>query len=258
MVVVVQLLAADDRGEGREVGRRVVGLEVPVAPEVAEPVDDAGGEHRNAEHLHGEDGDAGEPEQRELGHGERGDARDAEARVDVALHPVVGGAVPELVEHRGVGRRLAVELRPLEQHLADAVDLRAVRVLGTFAAGVMLAVHRHPLLRDHARGEPQPEAEEVLQEGVQVDGAVRLAAVQVDGDRQQRDVTAERGPGDQGPHRHVPGSEKKRHEYLAMALSDGERRTIPEAGAGRWMRCSILRPPLGGPPPRPPRRSPLR
>jgi hypothetical protein len=70
----------------------------------------------------------------------------------------------------------------------DAEDARAVRIVFGLALGVVLAMDRGPLLRDHAGREPQPEAEEVADDRMQVQGAVRLAAVEIDRDGGDRDL----------------------------------------------------------------------
>ena len=67
-------------------------------------------------------------------------------------------------------------------------DLRAVRIFFGLALGVVLAVDRGPLLGHLAGGQPQPETEEVARDGMQLQRAVRLVAVQVDGDAGDRDV----------------------------------------------------------------------
>jgi hypothetical protein len=53
---------------------------------------------------------------------------------------------------------------------------------------MVLAMHGHPLARDHSRGEPQPEAEEVTDRGMQRESAVRLVPVEEDRDAGDRDV----------------------------------------------------------------------
>ncbi len=63
-----------------------------------------------------------------------------------------------------------------------------MRILGGLALGVVLAVDRGPFLGDHARGEPQPEAEEMGDHGMQVERAVRLATVQVERHPRDRDL----------------------------------------------------------------------
>jgi hypothetical protein len=74
----------------------------------------------------------------------------------------------------------AVQLGTLPHHLVDAAGLRAVRVFFGLALGVVLAVDGRPLLGHHAGGHPQPETEEVAEDRVQVERAVRLATVQVE------------------------------------------------------------------------------
>ena len=49
-----------------------------------------------------------------------------------------------------------------------------MRVFGGLDLGVVLAMDRGPFLGDHAGGQPQPEAEEVADQRVQVEAAVRL------------------------------------------------------------------------------------
>jgi len=79
----------------------------------------------------------------------------------MALQPVVGCAVAE-ARHRvlvlGFG---TVQLGALQQHRPDAVNVRAVRVIGLLTFGMVLAVDRGPLLGDLAGGQPQPEPEEM-------------------------------------------------------------------------------------------------
>jgi len=74
--------------------------------------------------------------------------------VDVALDPVVGRAMAvffQRLDHLGLG---AIQLGALPEDFFDPARLRAVRVFGGFAFGVVLAVDGDPLLGDHARGEP--------------------------------------------------------------------------------------------------------
>ena len=63
-----------------------------------------------------------------------------------------------------------------------------MRVLVGLAASVVLAVDGDPFLGPHAGGQPQPESEEMADQRVQIDGAVSLAAVQVQGDGGDRDL----------------------------------------------------------------------
>jgi hypothetical protein len=59
-----------------------------------------------------------------------------------------------------------------------------VRVFLGLALGVVLAVDRHPLAGDHRGGQPGPEAEHVRDRRVEIHAAMRLAAVQVQRDRE--------------------------------------------------------------------------
>ena len=88
----------------------------------------------------------------------------------------------------GVGFFRDVQLGAPPQYGAQALHLRAVRVLGGLAPGVVLAMDRHPVARRHPRGDPQPKAEEVTGDRMQVQRPVRLRAVQEDGDGGDGDV----------------------------------------------------------------------
>ena len=63
-----------------------------------------------------------------------------------------------------------------------------MRILDGFALGMVLAMDGGPFLGDHAGREPQPEAEEVRYERMQLERAMRLAAVEIDRDRRDGDV----------------------------------------------------------------------
>jgi hypothetical protein len=63
-----------------------------------------------------------------------------------------------------------------------------MRIFFGLDLGVVLAVHRHPLLGDHAGGEPAPEAEEVRNGPVQVHATVGLAAMQVQRHRENGEL----------------------------------------------------------------------
>ena len=76
----------------------------------------------------------------------------------------------------------------LEQHLFDAIHMGAVRVFGLFALGVVLAVDGRPLFGHLTCGQPQPQAEKMGCDRVQVQRAVRLMTVQKHGDAYHGDV----------------------------------------------------------------------
>ena len=59
--------------------------------------------------------------------------------------------------------------------------------------GVVLAMNGGPRLGLHAGGQPQPEAEKVTDDGVQLQGPVRLVAVQINRHRRDGDVGQDQG-----------------------------------------------------------------
>jgi hypothetical protein len=70
-----------------------------------------------------------------------------------------------------------VEFRPFSQNLPDSDDLRAVRIIDSFALGMVLAVYCSPLLGHHARRKPQPETEKMAGQRMKIQRPVRLMAV---------------------------------------------------------------------------------
>jgi hypothetical protein len=61
-------------------------------------------------------------------------------------------------------------------------------IINGFAFGVVLAVNGSPFFGNHASGKPEPEAKEVGSNRMQIERAVRLAAVQKNGDASNGDV----------------------------------------------------------------------
>jgi hypothetical protein len=61
-------------------------------------------------------------------------------------------------------------------------------IIGGFAFSMVLAVHGRPLFGDHAGRKPEPKAEKMGCNWMQIEGTVRLAAVQKNGDASNRDV----------------------------------------------------------------------
>jgi hypothetical protein len=155
-------------------------------------------------------------------------------RIDVPLHPVVGRAPAVLLEVGLVGGRGPVEFGAFEEHLADAGDLRAVRILLGLAMGVVLAMHRDPFARDHAGADPVPETQEVRDGRVEIHPAMRLAAVQVQGDGENRElgghqhVQQDREPA--GVRQAVRGKIKKGFEHLGHAREGHGVGTNPHQG----------------------------
>ncbi len=79
----------------------------------------------------------------------------------------------------------------------------AVGVVGGFALGVVFAVDGGPLAGVHAGGEPEPEAEKVLERRVQLKRAVRRVAVQVHCDADDGNVRQDKRDCNQLPHRQI-------------------------------------------------------
>jgi hypothetical protein len=92
------------------------------------------------------------------------------------------------LEGLAIQRFLAIQLCAFPENLADAVHLRAVRIVDALALRVVLTVNGSPFLGHHARGEPKPESEEVAGDRMQVQRTMRLVAVQINGHRGYRYV----------------------------------------------------------------------
>ena len=194
MVVVVQFFAADDQAPWQDIGAGIGRLEIAIAPVVADTVDHAGRGDRDPGHLHRPHGQARQAEQGDVQDQHQANALPAVTGVEIALDPVIRRAVAEL-DHRfrvlGFG---TVELGTAPQHGFDTARLRAVRVVRGLALGVVLAVDGDPFLGHHAGTQPEPEAEKVRWDPVQVHRAMRLRTVQENGDA---------GDGDMGRHQRV-------------------------------------------------------
>ncbi len=193
-MIVVQFLAADQDAPRRYVRAGVGSVVIAIAPVVTDAVDDAGREERDPDHLHRPDRQSSRAEQHQVDDHHQADALPCVFRVDIPLYPVVRGAVTVAGDRFRVLRLGLIQLGAGPQNRLDAARLRAVRILDRLALGVMLAVDRDPIARLHARREPEPGTEEVRHQRMQIERAVRLAAVQVDRDRGDRDVSQrERG-----------------------------------------------------------------
>jgi len=96
--------------------------------------------------------------------------------------------MPVAFEGFGVRGFHAIELRAFEQHLADSINLGAMRIFYALALGVVLAVYRRPLFSDHAGRKPEPETKEMARQRMKLQGAVGLVAMQVDCDGGDSDM----------------------------------------------------------------------
>ena len=66
-------------------------------------------------------------------------------------------------------------------------------IIDGFAFSVVLAVNRGPLFGDHARGKPEPVAEKMGCNRMQIERTVRLAAVQKNSNTSDSDVRHSQG-----------------------------------------------------------------
>ncbi len=150
----------------------------------------------------------------------------------MALDPVIRRMVAVFFACCGTAALFPVELGALEQHLADAVNLRAVGVVGRLGGGVVLAVNGHPFASDHAGAQPQPQAEGMADGRMQRQGAMGLVAVQKDRDREDGEL----GQAERGQHQPPPGQIKNREDHLWFSSS----RATPGATAACGKAISSL------------------
>ena len=188
VVIIVQFLAADQDTPRHDVGGCVGRLEIAIAPVMSRAIDDARRCHRYPDHLHRPDGDTDRPEQQHIYGQHQGDAQQTVLGIQVALQPVVRRAAAVFFQRFKVFGFLAIKLRPFQQYLFDADNLRTVWIVRGFAFCMVLAVDRSPFLGDRAGGEPQPEAEEMAGDRMQLQRAMCLVAVQKNGHRCNGDV----------------------------------------------------------------------
>ena len=108
--------------------------------------------------------------------------------VDIAFHPVVGCALAKFFQCFRLDGLALVEISAFPHDFIEAHDLRAVGVFVRLAACMMFAMHRGPLFGFHAGGDPQPEAEKMTDDRVQIESAVCGMTMQIDGDGGDGDV----------------------------------------------------------------------
>src|SRR5690606_18693671 len=139
-------------------------------------------------HLDRPDGQAQYAEQREVDDHHQRDAKHRMARIDVALQPVVRSAVTKSGHGFGILGLYAIQLGADEHDAIDTEDHRRMGIALAFAARMMFAMNGHPLFGDHAGADPQPEPEKMGRDGMQIEPAMRLAAVQEDRDADDGDM----------------------------------------------------------------------
>ena len=150
---------------------------------MTEAVDHAGGPEGYPGHLQCPQCQADHAEQDDADRRQERRSQPRPSFVKVAFDPILGRTHPVSRQVDLVASRGLVQVDPAPQDGANAVDLRAMRVLGRLAAGVMLAVHGNPLPRHHAGGQPAPGAEKMRDGGMELHAAMCLAAVQIEGHR---------------------------------------------------------------------------
>src|SRR5258706_745783 len=228
MVVVVQLRAADQEATGQDVGARVGRRPLQITPVMADAVDHRGCEERNPGNLGEPDQHAGDDAKDDEVEPQRDEhAVGRELAVEIALDPVIRRAAAIAFHRFRLRRFLDVKHHAQPEHAVDAIDLRAVRVLRRLAFGLVLAVHRHPFPGQHARGEPQPEPQEMTHRRMQVERVMRLAAMQAEGDADDGDVRER----ERGYYVAPPGKiEQAGEEHLRLSVHGPAKR---RAGAAR-------------------------
>lgn len=198
-MVVVQLLTTDPEPPRRQVRGGIGRFVVAVAPPVAQAIDHARGPERDPRHLDRPQGHAGQAEQHGIDREQQYRPQRGVRGIQVALDHIIRGAAPVLLDVRAHAACFPVQLHAMPEHRADAAGDRAVRVVLGLHLGVVLAVDGHPLAGDHRGGQPQPETEHVGQRRVEIDAAMGLAAVQVQGHREDGDLGEDQQHAQHGP-----------------------------------------------------------
>ena len=188
VVIVMELLAADDDAPRHDVLRRVLASEIAIAPIVTNAVDDAGSGYGDPHHLDRPNRHADRSEEHEIDGEHEAHALPRVARIDIALNPIVRCAVAVFLERLEVFRFFAIQLGALEQDRADSARLRAVGILVRFNLGVVLAMDGDPFLRHHAGRQPKPKTEEMGDDGMEIETPMRLTPMQEDSHRRDRDM----------------------------------------------------------------------
>ena len=179
--------------------------EVAVAPVVADAVDDAGRGDRDPRHLHRPDRERrSAPNSTRLTTSIRPTPCQREARVDVALDPVVRRAVAVLLQRLPVSRFVAIELGALHRtrsSMPRVCGLCGSSSVSTFAWCLRwIATHSLVIMPVVSHSQKRKKW---LSDRVQVERPVRLAAVQEDRDRRDRDVGHSQRDDDVAPPRQV-------------------------------------------------------
>ena len=190
-------------------------------------VDDAGCGDGNPSHLQRPNGHARHAKQRQVDDHHQRHTLPGKTRVKVVLNPIIGCAVAIAGQGFQVFRFLAVQLSALQQHGFDAVNVGAVWIFGLLTLGVVFAVDGGPFLRHLAGGQPKPETKKMRSDRVQIEGAVRLVAVQVDGDAGDGDVC-----------HHQRSNQDLPPSGIRQSVGQPLDQTIPNSGQKACIRCN--------------------
>ena len=138
-------------------------------------------------------GQAQRAKQCQIEHHHQAHALPGVAGIDIALNPI-GGATMRVFRMRlWVGGFSLVKLGARQKQSFQAACLWAVRIFLRFAFGVVLAMHAHEIRRFHTRADPQPASKEVRNNRMQIQGAMRHGAVQINCHGTDCDVRGEQG-----------------------------------------------------------------
>src|SRR5689334_6365320 len=97
----------------------------------------------------------------------------------------------------------------------------------------MLAMHRDPFARYHAGREPQPEAEAVTCDRMQVESPMRLMAMQEDRDARDGHVREQQRDADVAPDREVENAAERHIESYLPLRTDLTIPAVPASGSTR-------------------------
>ena len=164
---------------------------IAIAERVAGAVDDARRGDRNPDQLHAPHRETCKTKQRDEDHQRNAHALPRVLAVKIALNPIVWRAVPVAREGVEIFGFFAVHIHAVTQHAQVAVNHRTVRVVNRVAFGVMFTMNGDPFFGHHAGGQPQPHAEKMRNNRMQIKRAMRLRPMQknrngCDGDMAQR------------------------------------------------------------------------
>ena len=179
---------------------------------MAHAVDHPSGKKRDPGHLHRPHGDARYTEEHEINHQHQRYTDQVEAPIHLMFDPVIWRAVRIACDQAFAPGRLLVQFGPLPQHLVQAEDLRAMWVLRCLAARMVTAVHRDPFTGDHPSRQPKPKTKKMCRKRVQIERAVRLASMQINGNRNDGHV----GQSEDDKYQLPPGKAEQSSSHISL------------------------------------------